>query len=115
MKKSFSTSDATEGVGAQRHCDLAPMGALEETIRVWEPEGRSEISIDSAEGLPIRQGLAKFTLQPSDSGTHVTAEYSYQPKYGFFGQIMGSLVMDGQLTKGFNGFLKDLEAAASGA
>ncbi len=54
VKKSFSTSDATNGVGAQRHCDLAPMGALEETVQVWEPEARMEISIDSAEGLAQR-------------------------------------------------------------
>lgn len=114
VKKSFSTSDATEGVGAKRHCDLSPMGALEETIQVWEPEARLEISIDSAEGLPIHHGLAKFVLKPSESGTHVSVVYSYQPKFGFLGQIMGRLAIDGQLTKGFAGFLKDLDRAAHG-
>ena len=114
VKKSFSTSDATEGVGAQRHCDLAPAGALEETIKVWEPEARLEISIDSARGLPIRHGLARFVLEPSEIGTRVTVAYSYQPRFGFLGQLMGSLVMDGQLTKGFTGFLKDLDRAAHG-
>ena len=58
VKNSFSTSDATDGVGAKQHCNLAPMGALEETVQGWEPEARMEISIDSAEGLPIRAGLA---------------------------------------------------------
>jgi uncharacterized protein YndB with AHSA1/START domain len=115
VKKSFSTSDATLGVGAKRHCDLSPMGALEETVKVWEPEARMEISIDSAEGLPIRTGLAKFVLQPSESGTHVSVVYSYQPKFGFLGQLMGSLMLDSQLTKGFTGFLKDLDRTARGA
>lgn len=115
VKKSFSTSDASQGVGAKRHCDLAPMGALEETIQVWEPEARLEISIDSAEGLPIRHGLAAFTLQPSESGTRVTVAYSYQPKFGVVGQMMGRFVMDRQLTKGFTGFLEDLDQAARGA
>ena len=32
VKRSFATSDATNGAGATRHCDLAPMGALEETV-----------------------------------------------------------------------------------
>lgn len=115
VKKSFSTSDATEGIGAKRHCDLAPMGALEETVKVWEPESRMEISIDSAEGLPIRRGLATFVLEPSGSGTQVSVAYDYQPKFGFLGQIMGSLFLDGQLTKGFAGFLKDLDRTARGA
>ena len=112
VKESFSTSDATEGVGAKRHCDLAPAGGLEETIQVWEPEARLEISIDSAQGLPIQHGLAKFALEPSELGTLVTVAYSYQPKFGVVGQLMGRLLMDGQLTKGFQGFLKDLEQAA---
>lgn len=112
VKSSFSTSDATGGVGAKRHCDLAPAGALEETVQVWEPEARMEISIDSARGLPIHHGLAKFVLEPGELGTRVTLAYSYQPKFGFLGQLMGSLVMDGQLTKGFTGFLKDLDRAA---
>lgn len=114
VKNSLSTSEATEGVGAQRHCDLAPAGALEETIQVWEPERRLEISIDSAKGLPIQHGLATFGLEPSEAGTRVTIAYSYQPKLGFIGQLMGRLVMDGQLTKGFRGFLADLEQAAQG-
>ena len=115
VKKSFSTSDATEGVGAKRHCDLAPMGALEETVKTWEPESRMEISIDSAEGLPIRHGLAQFVLQPTGSGTDVSVAYSYEPKFGALGQLMGRLMIDGQLTKGFAGFLKDLDRAAQGA
>jgi uncharacterized protein YndB with AHSA1/START domain len=115
VKKSFSTSDATQGVGAQRHCDLAPMGGLEETVKAWEPQSRMEVSIDSAEGLPIRSGLATFALQPSGSGTHVSVVYSYQPKFGFIGELMGRVMLDGQLTKGFNGFLKDLDRTARGA
>ena len=115
VPSSFSTSDATEGVGAQRHCDLAPAGALEETIQVWEPEARLEISIDSARGLPIHRGLAKFALEPNESGTRVIVAYSYQPKFGFLGELMGRLVMDGQLTKGFPGLLEDLDRAAHGA
>jgi len=115
VKKSFSTSDATDGVGAKRHCDLSPMGALEETVKVWEPEVRMEISIDSAEGLPIRAGLAKFVLQPSESGTDVSVVYSYEPKFGILGELMGRLMLDGQLTKGFTGFLKDLDRTARGA
>ena len=112
VKKSFSTSDATDGVGAKRHCDLAPMGALEETVQVWEPESRMEISIDSAEGLPIRRGLAEFALQAIETGTEVSVIYSYEPRFGAVGQLMGRMMIDRQLTKGFAGFLKDLDQTA---
>jgi len=109
---SRSTSDATAGVGAKRHCDLSPAGALEETVTVWDEGKRMEISIDSAEKLPIAHGLAAFSLNGTDASTEVSVEYSYKPKYGFFGNLIGRLVLDGQLTKGFGSFLKDLDLAS---
>ena len=112
VDRSYATSDATAGVGAKRHCDLAPMGALEETVTGWDEEQRLEIKIDSAARLPIAHGLATFTLSSADAATDVLVEYSYEPKFGFLGQLMGRLMLDSQLTKGFTGFLKDLEQAS---
>ena len=112
VNRSYATSDATAGVGAKRHCDLAPMGALEETVTGWEEEKRMEIKIDSAAKLPIAHGLATFTLSTADAATDVSVEYSYEPKFGFLGHLMGRFMLDSQLTKGFRGFLKDLELAS---
>jgi len=112
VAKSFSTSDSTSGVGAQRHCDLAPFGALEETVKEWDEASRLVISIDSAKKLPMAHGLATFSLSPTGEETIVTIDYAYQPKFGFVGQILGSIALDGQFTKGFNGFLKDLDKAS---
>ena len=112
VNQSYSTSEATTGVGAKRHCDLAPTGALEETIVRFEEGKFLEISIDSAAKPPIARGLASFTLSGDDGTTDVSIEYGYEPKFGFLGQLMGSLILDRQLTKGFTGFLKDLEQAS---
>ncbi len=112
VAKSFATSDSTGGVGAQRHCDLAPFGELEETVRVWDDTRRMVISIDSAKKLPIVHGEATFVLSPADDGTEISVNYAYKPKFGLLGQIMGSLALDRQFTKGFKGFLKDLVAAS---
>jgi hypothetical protein len=112
VSRSYSTSDATTGVGAKRHCDLAPMGALEETVTGWDEGKRMEISIDSAARLPIAHGLATITLSGADAATDVSVEYSYKPKFGFLGNLMGRFMLDGQFTKGFTGFLKDLEQAS---
>lgn len=111
VKNSYSTSEATEGVGATRHCDLSPAGALEETIREWDPESRLAISIDSAKRLPIRSGLATFTLADDDGATSVAIDYAYDTKFGIVGSLMGPL-LDRQLNSGFRGFLEDLEKAA---
>ena len=112
VTKSFATSDSTGGVGAQRHCDLAPFGELEETVKEWDDVRRMVISIDSAKKLPIDHGEVTFDLSPVDDVTEVTVNYAYKPKFGLLGQIIGSLVLDGQLKKGFKGFLKDLDAAS---
>ena len=112
VAKSFSTSEATDGVGARRHCDLAPFGELEETIKEWDEPHRLVVSIDSAKKLPIAHSLVTFVLVPAEDATETSIEYAYKPKFGLLGQIMGSLALDGQLTKGFNGFLKDLDAAS---
>jgi hypothetical protein len=40
VKTSFSTSESAEGIGATRHCDLAPAGKLEETIIGWTTRRR---------------------------------------------------------------------------
>ncbi len=112
VSKSFATSDSTDGVGAQRHCDLAPFGELEETVKEWDDTRRMVISIDSAKKLPIAHGEVTFVLSPVDDATEVSINYAYKPKFGLLGQIIGNVAQDGQLTKGFKGFLKELDAAS---
>ena len=112
VAKSFATSNITGGVGAQRHCDLAPFGELEETVKEWDDTRRMVINIDSAKKLPIAHGEVTFVLSPADDATEVSVNYVYKPKFGLLGQIMGSLALDRQLMKGFKGFLNDLDAAS---
>ena len=109
VKSSHSTSELTAGVGAQRHCDLAPMGGLEETIAEWVEGERMVVNIDSATKLPIKSGAAAFTI--GDLVTRV--DYDFEPK-GLLGRLMGP-ILSRQLRKGFDGFLADLDAAANHA
>ncbi len=112
VRRSFATSDSRGGVGAQRHCDLAPFGELEETVKEWDDTRRMVVSIDSAKKLPIARATATLVLSPVDDATEVSVNYAYQPRFGLLGKIMGSLALDGQIQKGFKGFLKDLDAAS---
>lgn len=112
VKKSFSTSgEQVAGVGAQRHCDLAPLGGLEETVREWEEGRRLVVSIDEAAKVPLRRAEATFELADQGEVTPLTFAYRYEPKGGPFAALVGR-VLDAQFRKGFEGFLRDLEAEA---
>ncbi len=114
VTKSYSTSESDQGVGATRHCDLAPIGALEETIIAWEPDRRMVVRIDSAARLPIKSGEVTFTLSAADGATPTELRYAYEPKFGPIGSLLGP-VIDRQLITGFEGFLADLDRAATGS
>lgn len=109
VKTSYSTSEAATGIGAKRHCDLAPVGGLEETITEWVDGERMVVNIDSASKLPIERAAAEFTIGDNVTEIH----YEYEPK-GLLGKLMGP-ILSRQLTKGFNGFLDDLDTAAAAA
>ena len=114
VKKSFSISEASSGVGARRHCDIAPAGELSETIRKWEPETMMAISIDSAKKMPINSALGTFTLQDHGESTSVRLDFEYRPRFGPIGSVIGPL-LDKRFAKSFDGYLTDLEAAVQAA
>jgi uncharacterized protein YndB with AHSA1/START domain len=111
---SHSTSDAAAGVGARRHCDLAPMGALEETVLEWDDGRKMVISIDSAKKLPIKQARMTFLVDDADdgNGTDFTLHYEYAANGGPLARLVGK-GLHGQLRKGFGGFVDDLTTAAT--
>ncbi|MEM7092276.1 MAG: SRPBCC family protein [Actinomycetota bacterium] len=98
-------------VGTQRHCDLKPMGALDETLQVIEEPSRAVVSIDKAARIPIKHGEVEFLLAAEGDGTRTTINYTFQPKGGPIAGVIGKM-LEGQLTKGFTGFLDELETAA---
>jgi uncharacterized protein YndB with AHSA1/START domain len=112
IKESHSTSDAANGVGASRHCDLGPAGELDETIREWEPNERMAVSIDAATKAPIKGARGTFLLTGDDAGPiDVALQFDYSPKGGPIGNLFGK-VLDKQFTKSFHGYLNDLESTA---
>jgi hypothetical protein len=116
ITSSYATGEGVEGVGATRHCDLEPLGKLEETVVEWDEGERMVVSIDSAAGLPIHRATATFTLSAGadtdPASTTVGLDDESTTKYGFVGRLMkGGL--ERRLEKGFDGFLADLDAAAS--
>ena len=112
VKHSHATSDATTGLGARRHNDLSPIGTAEETITGWEPEQTMVISLDSTTRAPVNSGVLTMTFDENDHGAATRIHYDYNPK-PIIGKLAGPL-LDRVLTKGLDGFLDDLDQAASG-
>ena len=77
---------------------------------------RMVVRIDSAARLPIRTGLVTFSLSDSPDGgsgaTTVKVDYDFSVKPRFMAPLIGRMV-EGQLAKGFDGFLADLDTAAT--
>jgi uncharacterized protein YndB with AHSA1/START domain len=112
VKVSRMLGEATSGVGARRHLDLAPVGGLDETVLDWEEGHKMVVAVDKATVVPVKSGEATLVVdREGDDESQVTWEFRYVPKGGPFGRVIGA-VADRQLTKVFRGVLADLEDAA---
>ncbi len=69
VKASVSTSEQTSGVGASRHCDLAPVGTSEEKIIGYVPGDRLVVSLFDTKGLPVKNSETTFSLIEIDENT----------------------------------------------
>ncbi|MGI9646498.1 MAG: SRPBCC family protein [Ilumatobacteraceae bacterium] len=113
VTNSYAIGDATEGVGAQRQCELAPKGSvrMRETVAEWVPEEKMVVDIDQIEKMPVKGATMTFSRSDAGDTTDITMSYDYQPKGGPLGYIIGPM-LDRQMHKGFSGFIDLLETAA---
>lgn len=111
LKTSVSTSEAFNGVGATRHCELAPVGAIDERILDWEEGSRVRIAAEKYEKAPIKHAIADFRIVPEGEQTRLDLSFDFTAKGGVAGKA-ATPALKAALTKGFNQMLKDWEAAA---
>jgi uncharacterized protein YndB with AHSA1/START domain len=113
MNNSFALGDTTEGVGAARECQFGSKGAINmrETVTEWVPEERMVIAVDKLNKQLYTSATMTITLTNDGPRTLFNMSLDYEPKGGPFlllsGRFLGRL-----LTRGFNAFMNDLEAAA---
>ncbi len=111
VQRSVALGDAVEGLGAQRHCELTPSGAMRETVTEWEPEEKMAVAIDKIEKMPVAEATMTFTLADSGTTTSITMSYDFAPKGGPFAFLIAAM-LNRPMTKGFNGFIDNMESAA---
>ncbi len=80
IANSYYTSEATEGVGASRHCDFSDGGYVKEQVSEWRPGEALRMQIYEGT-VPFDNFYGTFTLRDDDQGMTVsfTLEFDVRP------------------------------------
>lgn len=111
VKTSVATSNETGGVGATRHCELSPAGALDERVLEWEEGRRVKIAVDKASKAPIKNATANFSITPEGDHVRLDVDYEFEPKGGVAGRAAAPALKKA-FTRAFSGFLDEWDQAA---
>lgn len=110
VSKSYYTSDSKEGVGASRHCDLLPMGAVEEQVIEWRSGESYTIKITEGQKIPpFKHNFGRLSVKEDGRGSIATMHFEYTLKYGFIGALMDRLMVKSQFSKAIPGILVGLK------
>ena len=113
VTKSYITSEQKTGVGTERHCDFAFMGAsVEEKIIEWNEGESIKIDIYKRKNLPmVKEMTAEFEVREENGQTILRAAMEYSMTGGL-GDLMNSMMMEKMNTKNWGkvlaGFKKQL-------
>lgn len=100
VKKSYYSTDAKEGVGAGRVCELIPMGEVEEKAIAWNDQESYTLDVKPVGGNPpLKRAEATLTVQEDGNQTLVTMEMEYEVKFGPLGKLMDMMMMKPQFAK----------------
>lgn len=108
---SRSLTEATQGVGAERHCDLTLAGAtVQERILEWDDDGSYALEIYDGDKLPpIENIIARLSVSEQDGYTIAEGTMSYDTKYGPVGWLMDRLVVRRQFGRAWHGIFAGLK------
>lgn len=99
VKSSHYSSGQTEGVGAQRICEVDGFGTLHETITDWQ-DGKALTY--GVEGMPriVRKAESTWSVEAiTPEKTRVTVQSELETRYGVFGAMFAKSMMKPQLTR----------------
>jgi len=103
VAKSYITSEQKTGVGTERHCDFAFMGAsVEEKIIEWKEGESIKIDIYERKNLPlIKEMIAEFAVREENEKTILRAALEYTMTGGL-GDLLNAVMMEKMNTKNWN-------------
>ena len=107
---SHSTGDDAGGLGATRHCDLAPFGSLEEKIVEFEEGSHLVVDIFETEKVPpFEHSIARLTIEPEGDGTRFRGKLDYQLKGGLLGRALNGAGAQRSFEKAWTRFAAGLK------
>lgn len=111
ISNSYSTSDANSGLGATRHCDVLPMGSIEERIIEWNEGSDYLVDIYQFNGPmpPIKSAQARLSVEADGDHTIASMTMTYDMKMGLIGAAMSSLMLESQYQKAVTGIMQGLK------
>ena len=110
IAKSYLTTEKTNGIGAERHCDFTAMGVqVEERIVEWE-EGKSmKIEIYERKNMPMLTDIfATFEVSEKDKKVLLQADFEYDMS-NRLGNLINGLVMKKMNVKSWELFLAGIK------
>jgi ligand-binding SRPBCC domain-containing protein len=108
VAKSAIVSEAKQGPGAARRCDLAPGGWFEERVASWRPNEALSFELYECT-LPLRSLRHSYTLVPDGGGTLVSQRMEYRLKFGPLGKLLDAMFVRKKWNAGIRGFFLGLK------
>jgi ligand-binding SRPBCC domain-containing protein len=106
-------SEAKEGPGAARRCDLAPGGWFKERVSEWRPHEALAFELYECT-LPVRRLKHTYTLVADGGGTIVRQRMEYQLKFGVLGRLLDAAVVKRRWNAGIRRFFGGLKRYVEG-
>jgi uncharacterized membrane protein len=108
VSKSHALGDKRQEVGAARYCKLEDFGEIDEVITEWK-QGEGFTYTVSALG-PLNNAVSRWTLTKVDAKTtQLEVEFAYDIRFGLFGKMMHTLVMQKKLHTSLPQTLQDFK------
>ncbi len=98
VARSYYISEARDGVGAARRCELYPQGWIEEAVTAWRP-GESYAIQMVRSSAPFKQVAAWLDVRPIGHETQVRLTLEYSLKLGPIGLAMDWLMVRRNFTR----------------
>jgi len=118
IKKSEVVSDAREGPGSARRCDLAAGGWFKEKVTDWQPQRSVAFELFECT-LPVRRLTHSYLLSANAGETLVRQRMEYELKFGPVGRLLDAIVVrkkwDAGVRAFFVGLKEYVEARAANA
>jgi len=108
VAKAQIVSEAKEGPGAARRCDLTPGGWFKERVSEWRPHEALSFELYECT-LPVRRLKHSYTIIADGAGTVVRQRMEYELKFGALGRLLDAVVVKRKWNAGIRTFFRGLK------